>query len=70
MANNGKMVVSKEAWNRLESNDREWLMFDTMQSLDKRLSDLEDKGFFHKACSAVGGVIGGALAAFGIKWWG
>jgi hypothetical protein len=64
---NGKMIVTKEAWERLESGDREWLMFDTLQSLDQRITTLESKSVFDRTCSFLGGVLGGVASVFGIK---
>lgn len=64
--NNG-FVVNRETWNRIPQEQRDWLLFDTMTNLICRLKSLER---WNKTLSFSGGVVGGALAAFGIKMFG
>lgn len=67
---NGFMIVNEKDWENASTEQRDWLIFNTLQSLDLRLKYLEKKTFFDKTCSFAGGVIGGIVAALGIKWGG
>jgi len=43
------------------------MMFNTIQSMDKRLKKLEKRPIMDKVTSFAGGIVGGALAYLGIK---
>lgn len=60
-------VVTKADWEHITPAQQSWMTFDAIQSLDRRLKKLEGRKFFNKALSFGGGLIGGALAALGIK---
>lgn len=66
---NGFLVVDEKDWKELEPDRRDWLIFNTLKSMDERLKKLESRSYFHNCCATFGGIIGGAAAAFGIKWW-
>ncbi|MFA5380014.1 MAG: hypothetical protein WC455_29910 [Dehalococcoidia bacterium] len=61
---NGFLVVNEKDWQGLEPERRDWLIFNTLQSMDARLKVLER---WNKALSLTGGLIGGALAGLGVK---
>jgi len=66
---NARMIVSKERWDELEEKERSWFVYDTMISIDKRLTSLEKAKILNKSLSFMGGVVGGAAAFLGIKIW-
>ncbi len=59
------LVCDEKDWEGLTTEQRDWMMFKTLRSMDTRLKSLER---WNKAFSFFGGVIGGAMAAFGIKF--
>ena len=61
------LVCDERDWEGLSPEQRDWMLFKTLRSVDSRLHSLEK---WNKAFSFFGGVIGGAMAAFGIKFWG
>lgn len=60
-------IISKASWDHMPDKQKEWIMFETMQNVNIRLRRLEK---WNKVFSFAGGVIGGALAALGIKMGG
>jgi len=64
---NGFIVIDERDWEDADDEQRAWMTFKTLKSIDGRLQKLEKKQWFDKACSFVGGVIGGFLAAMGVK---
>lgn len=64
---NGFLVLNEKDWEKMTPEQREWAIFNTLQSMHNRLTALEKKGFFNKACATAGGMIGGALAALGFR---
>jgi len=65
---NGFLVVDEKDWTEATSDQRDWMTFKTLKSIDERLQELERRPMIDKCCSFAGGVIGGILAALGIKW--
>jgi len=63
------LVCDEKDWEGLTQDQRTWMLYKTMRNIEQRLTAMEHKTVFHKACATVGGIIGGAVAAFGIKWW-
>lgn len=66
---NGFLVSDERDWEGYTADQRGWMIFKTLRSMDERLKALERKSKWDKACAAVGGVIGGFVAAMGIRWW-
>ena len=62
-----KMTINKDRWKGFEEEEKSWILFDTMQDVNKRVRKLENRKFFDSAKSFAGGVIGGAAAVIGIK---
>jgi len=71
MGENGfDMVVCEKDWEAMPEGQRAWMLFNTLKSIDKRLATVEKQSTLHKTFAFFGGVIGGAAAAFGNKFWG
>jgi len=64
---NGFIVVDDKDWESASQEQRDWMTYNTILSIDARLTKLERKPWVDKVCSFVGGIIGGALAFIGIK---
>jgi hypothetical protein len=65
-----EMIVCEKDWENMPEGQKNWMLFNTLRSIDKRLSKVERQSFVFKSCAFGGGVIGGIAAALGIKWWG
>lgn len=65
---NGFLVVDEKDWKDLTSERRDWLIFNTLKSLDNRMKCLEKRPFTDRALSLAGGMVGGFAAALGLKW--
>ena len=61
------MVVTKESWEKMPDNEKNWLMFNTLQSMDKRIVKLEHGGLVSKALAFTGGAVGGVIFWIGTK---
>jgi len=61
------MIVNEKDWEIASEEQRSWMMFNTIQSINTRLEKLEKRPIIDKALSLMGGIIGGALAYIGIK---
>jgi len=68
MANGNGFVITKETWEKLPQEQREWMLYDTVQDMNNRLKAVEKRPLTDKCLAFVGGLIGGALSAIGIKW--
>jgi len=61
-------IPSWEEWNeQLTEDQRNYSLYKTLQSMDKRMKNLEKKNKFDTGCSIVGGMVGGFIAIIG-KW--
>ena len=67
---NLKMVVTKETWANIPDDEKLWMIFNTVQSLQKRVTQLERGGWLHKGLAFTGGVMGGAACFLGFRWGG
>ncbi len=65
---NGFLVVDEKDWKELAPERRDWLIFNTLKSMDTRLKTLEHRPFIDKCFAFLGGIIGGFAAALGLKW--
>lgn len=59
MADGNGFVITKDTWERTPQEQRDWIMFETIQSMNDRLKVLER---WNKAMSFAGGVTGGIAA--------
>ena len=64
---NGAIVIKDKDWERATPEQRDWMVFNTLQSLDRRLEKLEKRPWIDKSVAFIGGIIGGSLASLGIK---
>jgi len=64
---NGYMIITEKDWEEATEKQKSWMMFNTIQSMDKRLKKLEKRPIMDKVTSFAGGIVGGALAYLGIK---
>ncbi len=64
---NGFGVTEKD-WEGMTLLQQSWMTFNAVQSLNGRVSKLEKRPLIDKCFSFAGGIIGGALAAVGVKW--
>ena len=51
------LVCDERDWEGLTHEQREWMTFKTLRSIDKRLLALENRNFLYNALATVGGVI-------------
>jgi len=64
---NAHMIVSEESWRGMPEEDRAWLMFNTLQAVDQRVTKLEKRKWLDKSLTFGGGALGGFLAYLGIN---
>ena len=67
MANNFETIDNWEAWQGLTQAQRDYELFRILHNLDRRLVFLERRPWFDKALVFCGSILGGALAALGIR---
>lgn len=66
--NGHRMVLTDRDWENMTPESRDWLIFSTLNSMDKRLEALECRKKYDKCWSFFGGILGGLAATLGIKW--
>ena len=64
---NSYMVITEKDWDEMPSKQQRWLLFNTMQSINKRLKKVERRPIIDKVLAFGGGAIGGALTAMGFN---
>ncbi len=64
MGNGNGFVITKETWDHMPEDQRNWILFDTMQRLTSEVKILKR---WNRVSSFAGGIIGGAAAGLGIK---
>jgi len=62
------LVVDEKDWAALTPARRDWMIFNTLKSLDCRMETLERRPHIDKFFAFAGGIIGGLAAAMGIKF--
>jgi hypothetical protein len=67
---NGFLVLDEKDWEDATPEQRDWMIFKTLKSMDSRLSILEKRPLADKCFSFLGGAVGGFAAALGLKWGG
>jgi len=65
---NGFITVNEKDWEKNTPEQRDWLIFNTLQSMNDRLKTLEKRPIADKCFALAGGIIGGFAAALGLKW--
>jgi len=67
---NGFIVMDEIDWDGQNPEQRDWLIYKTLKSIDGRLQKLEKAQWTYRALATAGGVIGGFVAVIGMKWCG
>jgi hypothetical protein len=67
---NGFLVLDEKDWECATAEQRDWMIFKTLKSLDERMQKLEQRPTIDRCFSFLGGVIGGFAATLGFKWAG
>lgn len=67
---NGFLVLDEQDWETATPQQRDWIIFKTLKSIDDRLQKLEKRPLTDKCWSFLGGAVGGFAAALGLKWGG
>lgn len=62
------MILNEKDWDGLSEKKRSWIMYNTMQSVERRVTKLESRKWIDKGLTGVTGLIGGALAYLGIHF--
>jgi len=70
MANGNGFIITKETWENLPAEQREWMLFDTVQDLHMRIKAVEKRPVADKCLAFIGGAFGGFVAALGLKFLG
>ena len=63
-------IVMKEDWEHMTPDQQSWMTFNAVQELNRRVECLEKRPLIDKCLAFSGGIIGGVLAYFGVKWAG
>ena len=69
-AGDGFLIINEKDWKKMTAEQRDWAVFNTLCRMDQRLSRLEKRPIVDKCFSFLGGILGGAASAFGIKYGG
>ncbi len=64
---NGFIVLDDKDWEGMTAEQRDWAVFKTLKSIDGRLKKLERRPIIDKCFAFLGGIVGGFLAALGIR---
>lgn len=68
MSKNGFLVLDEKDWEEATPEQRDWMVFKTLRSLDSRMQVIENRSWVNNTCSAIGGIFGGAFAYLAIKF--
>jgi hypothetical protein len=61
---NGFLVMDEKDWEEATSEQRDWIIYKTLKSMDARLRKCQRRD---KVTSFFGGIVGGILAWLGVK---
>ena len=61
------LVCDNSDWEGMNPDQRDWMVFKTLRSMDQRLHKLE---IWNKCVSFAGGFVGGVVAVLGMKFLG
>lgn len=70
MTKDSCIMVTEKDWEKASEEQRGWWTFQSLQSLNDRMVCLEKRPFIDKCYAFLGGVIGGFVAALGLKFLG
>lgn len=60
------MIITEKDWDKMPPKQQGWLLFNTMQNINKRLKKVERRPLTDKVLTLGGGIIGGILASLGM----
>lgn len=64
-----KMVLSEESWKNLTPENRDWIIYNTLNDLDDRVKIIERRKIINTSITFVGGVFGGVIGFFSSKFF-
>jgi len=67
---NARMTIDEDTFRGMTSDKKLWLIFSNYGPLEQRVKKLENRRLWDTAKILVGSLIGGIIAALGIKWGG
>jgi len=67
---NGFIILDEKDWETMSEEQKSWAMYKTLKAVNDRLVCLEQRPIMDKCLSFLGGVIGGFVAALGLKFLG
>lgn len=70
MTEKGFLVLDEKDWEGMTPEQQSWAIYKTLHSLNARIISLENRTFMDKCFAFVGGIIGGFVAAVGMKYIG
>lgn len=60
--------ITKETWQAMPAEQRDWILFETLQKMNARLGKLEDKNkkwtWINSGFAVCGGAVGGFMFSF------
>jgi hypothetical protein len=62
---NGFIVLDENDWRDATPEQRDWMIYKTLKSMDGRLQALEGKSMFNRVCMSIGAVVGGMVGGIG-----
>ena len=65
---NGFITITKADWECMDEKQKLWAIYNTLQTMHNRLEVLERRPLVDKCWAFIGGIVGGILAALGIKY--
>lgn len=70
MDTKGFIILDEKDWETMTEEQKSWAMFKTLRMVNERLTCLEKNPHIDKCFAFLGGVIGGFVAALGLKFLG
>ena len=64
---NGFITITEKDWECMDEKQKLWAIYNTLQTMDSRMKALEKRPIADKCFAFLGGIVGGFLAALGIK---
>ena len=61
------MVITEKDWEQATPEQRDWMIFNTIQKMGCRLKKVEKRPITDKVWAFAGGISGGAAAYLGLK---
>lgn len=63
----GFLILDEKDWEDATPEQQSWMIFKTLRNMDQRLERLEH---WNRCMSFFGGLLGGFIAAIGMRWAG